>query len=186
MNGKITIISAGNEEIFDFAVPIGVGLINSAINLTRICMFEKPDYLIFIGTAGSYGNKKILEVIESKSAANIENCFVNKNCYTPLDNIISFSKDVSRETIVNSSNYITTDEKTAEKYLKLNIEIENMEFYSVMSVAKEFQIPTYGIFTVTNYCNKNAHTDYKKNIKKAKELLIQKLLDQRIIKEKNG
>jgi len=183
---SIKIISAGNSEIFNFAEPIGVGLINSAINLTRLCLFDKPDYLIFIGTAGSYGNKKIFDIIETTSSANIEQCFVEKNCYTPLDNIISFSNNVSRETIVNSSNYITTNEEVAKKYLKLNIDIENMEFYSVMSVAKEFEIPTLGIFVVTNYCNNNAHNQYIKNVEKAKDLLIQRLIDKRIIKEKNG
>ena len=57
------IISAGNEEVFNFATPIGVGLIDSAINLTRLCLFDKPDFLIFIGSAGSYGNKKIFDII---------------------------------------------------------------------------------------------------------------------------
>ena len=163
------IISAGNKEMFDFATSIGVGLIESTINLTRICLFDKPNFLIFIGTAGSYGNKKIFDVVESSSASNIENCFLTKTCYTPIDNVISFAKDVSRETIVNSSNYITTDEKIAKKYLNINIEIENMEFFSVMSVAKKFEIPTLGIFVVTNYCNENAHNDYIKNLTKAKK-----------------
>jgi len=185
-NRKIFIISSGNEEQFDFAIPIGIGLINSAVNLTRLCLFDKPDFLIFIGTAGSYGNKKIFDIIETSTASNIENCFLEKNCYTPIDNIISFSKDVSRETIVNSSNYITTNEDIAKKYLKLNIDIENMEFYSIMSVAKEFNIPTKGIFVVTNYCHNNAHNEYLSNIKKAKKLLIQTLLEKNILKELNG
>ena len=185
-NKKIIIISAGNEEQFNFALPIGIGLINSAVNLTRLCLFDKPDYLIFIGTAGSYGRQKLFDIIESKSASNIENCFIEKKCYTPLDNVISFAKDVSRETIVNSSNYITTDEKIANKYLKLNIEIENMEFFSVMSVAKEFNIPAKGIFVVTNYCHKEAHREYISNIKKAKKLLIAHLIENNIIKELNG
>ncbi|AZV47468.1 purine-nucleoside phosphorylase [Nautilia sp. PV-1] len=180
------IISAGKNEIFNFATPIGVGLINSAINLTRICLFQKPEFLIFIGTAGSYGNKKIFDIIETSSASNIENCFLNKNCYTPIENIISFSKDVSRETIINSSNYITTDKEISEKYLKMKIDAENMEFYSVMSVAKEFKIPTLGIFVITNYCNENAHTDYIQNIEKAKKLLIERLVEKNILKEING
>jgi nucleoside phosphorylase len=184
-NSKLKIISAGNQEVFNFASPIGIGLINSAVNLTRICLFEKPDYLIFIGTAGSYGKKNIFDIIETNTASNIENCFIEKKCYTPLDNIISFSSDVSRETIVNSSNYITTDKELAKKYLKLNIDIENMEFYSVMSVAKEFEIPAVGIFAVTNYCDENAHKEYLKNIKKAKKLLIEKLIEKNIIKEIN-
>jgi len=185
-NRKIEVISAGNKEIFNFATPIGIGLVNSTINLTRLCLFNKPDFLIFIGTAGSYGNKKTFDIIESKSASNIENCFLEKNCYTPIDNIITFAKDVSRETIVNSSNYITTDPEIANKYLQLNIEIENMEFFSVMSVAKEFNIPTFGVFIITNYCHKNAHKEYLNNIDKAKKLLIEYLIEKKIIKEIDG
>jgi nucleoside phosphorylase len=184
MNFKI--ISAGNKEIFNFATPIGVGLIQSSINLTRLCLFDKPDYLLFIGSAGSYGNRKIFEIVESSTAANIENCFLKQNCYTPLDNIISFAKDVSRETIVNSSNYITTDENIAKKYLNMNIELENMEFFSVVTVAKEFNIPVSGLFVITNYCNEKAHDDYVKNIEKAKKLLINDLIEKNIIKETDG
>ena len=165
---NIKIISAGNEEVFGFATPIGVGLIESAINLTRLILFDKPDYLIFIGSAGSYGRFKLFDVIESQASSNIESCFFKKKCYTPIDNVIKLSDSP----IVNSSNYITTDEIISKAYLKLGIDLENMEFFSVMRVAKEFDIPVIGIFVVTNYCNKNAHNEYLKNIKKAKEILI--------------
>ncbi len=178
----IKIISSGNEEIFPFALPIGIGLIDSAINLTKLCEFDKPDFLIFIGSAGSYGNLKPFDIFESKAASNIEHCFFKNDCYTPIDNIISLS-DVSRETIVNSSNYITTDELISKAYLKLNIQAENMEFFSVLKVAKEYNIPALGIFVVTNYCHKEAHKEYVSNIKKAKEKLIEYLLKKQIIKE---
>jgi nucleoside phosphorylase len=181
-NLNIEIISAGNKEIFNFATPIGIGLIESTINLTRLCLFNKPDLLIFIGTAGSYGRKKIFEIIESQAASNIEHCLLKKECYTPIENII-----VSRETpIVNSSNYITTDEIISKAYLKLNIDLENMEFFSVMKVAKEFNIPVKGIFVVTNYCNKMAHEEYIKNISTAKEKLVGYLIEKKLIKEQNG
>jgi len=183
MNTKI--ISSGNKEIFSFATPIGIGMIESAINLTRICLFDKPDFLIFIGSAGSYGNLKPFDIITTSTASNIENCFFEKKCYTPIDNIITFS-NVSRETIINSSNYITTNEEIAQKYLKLNIEAENMEFFSVIKTAKEFNIAVKGIFVITNYCNNFAHKEYIKNINLAKEKLIHYLIKQNIIKEKNG
>jgi nucleoside phosphorylase len=169
---NIKIVSAGKTEIFNFATPIGVGLIESAINLTKLCEFDRPDYLIFIGSAGSYGKLNIFDIIESKTASNIENCFFKKECYTPIDNIISL-ENVSHETkIVNSSNYITTNPSLAKAYLKLNIQAENMEFFSVLKVAKEYNIPAKGIFIITNYCNENAHKEYLKNIKTAKEKLI--------------
>lgn len=166
------IICAGNNETFDFATPMGVGLIESAINLTRLCLFDKPEFLLFIGSAGSYGEHKIFDIIESKTASNIELGFLNNDAYTPLDNVISTNTNqTKRDVIVNSSNYISTNEKLTKKFLKLGIGIENMEFFAVLKVAREFDIPAGGLFCITNYTNKNAHQDFLKNHEKAKEIL---------------
>ena len=165
------IICAGNNESFDFATPMGVGLIESAINLTRLCLFDKPEFLLFVGTAGSYGKQNIFEIIESKTAANVELAFLNNDAYTPLDNVVSTNTTNKQDIIVNSSNYITTNEELTKKFLKLGIGIENMEFFAVLKVAQEFNIPAGGVFCITNYTNKNAHEDFIKNHEKAKELL---------------
>ncbi|MDD5157744.1 purine-nucleoside phosphorylase [Sulfurimonas sp.] len=165
------IICAGNSESFDFAQPIGVGLIESAMNLTRLCLFDKPEFLFFIGSAGSYGELKIFDIVESKTASNIELAFLNSDAYTPLDNVISTNTTNQKDIIVNSSNYISTNKELTNKFLNLGIGIENMEFFSVLSVAKEFDIPAGGVFCITNYTNKTAHEDFLANHKKAKELL---------------
>ena len=171
------IVCAGRNETFDFAHPIGVGLIESTMNLTRLALFDKPDFLLFIGSAGSYGNHKIFDIVTSKTAANIELGFLDELCYTPLENIVSAeeNQNVPRETlnIVNSSNYITTDDVSSKKFLTLGLELENMEFFSLLSVAKEYNIPVAGVFSVTNYCDANAHKDFMKNHKKSKQLLTQ-------------
>ena len=166
------ILCAGIIESFKFATPIGIGLIESAMNLTRLVLDKKSEQLIFIGSAGSYGKYKPFDIIESNHAVNIENSFLTGDSYTPIKSI------VSRETIniVNSSNYITTDEKLSNKYREINVELENMEFYSVVRVAQEFKIPVKGIFIVTNYCNKNAHNDFIKNHEEAKKMLERYLL----------
>ena len=164
-------ICAGKSEQFDFAVPVGVGLIEVTINLTKLCITQKPEFLFFVGTAGSYGEKKIFDIVESKTACNIENSFFNADAYTPLDNMISTAEEVSRETIINSSNYITTDESLAKDYLSKNIHLENMEYFAVLKVAEAFGIPVAGTFIVTNYCNKNAHKDFMDNHKEAMERL---------------
>ena len=161
------IICAGESEQFDFALPVGIGMTDVAINLTRLCLSQKPKFILFVGTAGSYGEKKIFDIIESKSAANIENSFFTGGSYTPIDNMVSTAEDVSRETIVNSSNYITTDKQLAKAYIAKNIHLENMEYYAVLKVAKSFDIPAAGIFIVTNYCDENAHKDFMKNHKEA-------------------
>ena len=166
-------ICAGESEQFDFAIPIGIGMIDVAINLTKLCISQKPEFIFFVGSAGSYGEKKIFDIVESKTAANIENSFFNAKAYTPIDNLVSTAEDVSRETIVNSSNYITTDKNLSKAYLAKNIHIENMEYYAVLKVAKTFGIPAAGIFIVTNYCDENAHKDFLENQKEAMEKLTQ-------------
>ena len=53
-----------------------------------------------------------------------------------------------------------------------------MEFFSVLSVAKEHNIPAGGIFIVTNQCGPKAHEEYMQHYQEA----MQKL--QRYIKER--
>jgi len=166
------IICAGESEQFSFAKSMGIGLIDMSINLTQECITNPPKSILFIGSAGSYGNKKIFDIVESTSATNIENSFFNANSYSPIDNSVS-QIDVSHETFVNSSNYITTDFNLAKYYLSKNIEIENMEFYAVAKVAQRFNIPFRGIFIVTNYCNQNAHRDFLQNHKEAMKKLTE-------------
>ncbi len=165
------IICAGNNETFDFATPMGVGLIETTMNLTRLCLFDKPEFLLFVGSAGSYGDAKIFDIIESKTASNIELAFLTNDAYTPLDNVVSTNIEQKEELIVNSSNYISTNEELTKKFLNFGIGIENMEFFAVLQVAKEFNIPAGGVFCITNYTNKDAHNDFIKNHTKAKELL---------------
>ncbi len=165
------IICAGNNETFDFATPMGVGLIEMAMNLTRLCLFDKPEFLLFVGSAGSYGTHNILDIVESKTAANIELSFLQKKSYTPLDNVVSTQTEQIADVIVNSSNYITTDMELAQQFKKLGVTMENMEFYSVLRIAQEFNIPAGGVFCVTNYCNENAHKDFIKNHAAAKRKL---------------
>lgn len=165
------IICAGNNENFDFALSTGVGLIETAMNITRLCLFDKPEFLLFVGTAGSYGGHKIFDIVESKTASNIELAFLANDGYTPLDNVVSTNTTDKKDIVVNSSNYISTNKELTSRFLKLGIGIENMEFFSVLKIAQEFNIPAGGVFCITNYTDKNAHEDFVKNHEKAKEIL---------------
>lgn len=163
-------VCAGEIEQFELAVPIGIGLIDATINLTKLCLEQRPDNIIFIGSAGSYGKYKIFDIVESSKAANIENSFFNANSYSPIDNIVSH-ETIQNKLIVNSSNYITTDSQLSDCYLSENIQIENMEFYAILKTAQKFDIPARGIFIITNYCDKNAHKDFIRNHSEAMKLL---------------
>ncbi len=165
------IICAGNNETFDFAAPTGVGLVETAMNVTRLCLFDKPEFLLFVGTAGSYGEKAVFDIVESKTAANIELAFLQNKAYTPLDNVVSANTEGTKDIIVNSSNYITTDAELAKGFLRFGVGIENMEFFAVLRIAQEFGIPAGGVFCITNYCNADAHKDFIANHERAKTLL---------------
>ena len=56
-----------------------------------------------------------------------------------------------------------------------------MEFFSVSQVAQNFGIPFTGIFYTTNFCNKNAHNDFIKNLKNAKKELENELKNRGLI-----
>lgn len=176
------ILCAGDNETFEFATPIGVGLISSAMNFTQLCLFDKPDYVIFIGSAGSYGEYDIFDIVESSSASNIELSFLDDNSYTPLDNVIKTNNNTLRDdTIVNSSNYITTNFTLSKEFKQYGIGCENMEFFSLVQIAKEFDIPIAGIFVITNYTNKKAHNDFISNHKIGMDKLVSYLEDKKMI-----
>ncbi len=166
-------ICAGESEQFDFATPIGIGMVDASINLTKLCIAKKPEFIFFVGSAGSYGNIKIFDIVESNTASNIEHSFFIDDAYTPIDNKVSSLEDSSKDIVVNSSNYITTNEAISNAFLSKNIQIENMEYFAVLKVAQSFDIPVGGAFIVTNYCDSNAHRDFKKNHKEAMKRLTE-------------
>jgi nucleoside phosphorylase len=176
------IVCAGNNETFSFAKPLGVGLIQSAINLTKLCLLDKPNEIVFIGSAGSYEEYNVFDIIESSSAANIELSFLSHDSYTPINTIIKRNhENFANDTLVNSSNYITTNETLSKKFKQHGVGIENMEFFSICAIAQDFNIPVAGIFIVTNHCNKNAHEDFKKNHHEAMKKLIRYLEARKLI-----
>ena len=220
------IISAGRNEIFPFALPMGVGLMDMSRNLTALLQkramvdgcgrYEQnltanrqlderlnlidspilqstksaqnpdkilnalPSEIIFIGSAGLYKEGEIFEIYESSAAANIEISSLENKSYSPIESKIA--SVVPRGTCkVNSSNFITTDQNLAHKLFDREYFLENMQFFAVLKVAQKFQIPAYGIFVATNFCNKNAHEDFIKNHEQAKNELEKYLKQKEII-----
>lgn len=187
-------VCARGENI-GFAKEIGVGIVESSIELTSLVLRDNPKFLIFIGSAGAYDKSvNLLDIFVSNSATQIESSFSKDESYTPLDNkieIVSYETlqnqsadshsnpninlktilDSHNFAIVNSGNYICTDEIFAYKMSSAGIVLENMEFFAILKVADYFKIPALGIFCVTNYCDKNAHSDFLANHKRARELL---------------
>lgn len=222
------LVCAGRNETLCCAVPIGVGIVEASLGLTRLLLggAREVENIIFAGSAGAYSKEILIgDMFFSTEATQIESSFLSGESYTPIDNVVkmesvglsvfgdfarffvggenlgdkeSGQKNVSYETseqtlksiqnqkvenqqksmrnsvvakqinqskqvIVNSSNYITTDEDNANQMARAGILLENMEFYAVMKVAQSFGVPAMGVFCVTNYCDENAHRDFLAN-----------------------
>ena len=139
-----------------------------------------PNEIIFVGSVGLYKEGEIFEIYESSIAANIEISSLENRSYSPIESEIA--SIVPRGTYkVNSSNFITTDQNLAHKLFDRGYFLENMEFFAVLKVAQKFQIPAYGIFVATNFCDKNAHVDFIKNHEQAKKELEKYLKQKEII-----
>lgn len=171
-------VCAGNDESFDFAVSLGVGLVRSGANLARICQVKRPKEIVFVGTCGLYDGGELLEIYESDQAFNVEISAILGLSYSPLlanfgENFCqNFGKNlakVSHETfLINSSNFITTDKNIAQKFAQMGFFMENMETYAIFEVAKMFAIPARAVLCATNFCDKFAHQNFLKNHAKAK------------------
>ncbi len=181
-------ICAGKLESFEFAKSIGIGLIDSSIELTRICLQQVPKSLIFLGSAGSYNeNVNIGDIYYSFKATQIEISYLQNKSYTPIDNAIEISHNLNvscetfnklsnklaniKQATINSSNYITSTSKYNSTMINIGITLENMEFFSVLKVSQIFKIPCIGIFCVSNFVNESAHEEFIKNHYLIKEKL---------------
>lgn len=171
IHNNTLIVCAGAMESFEFATTIGIGMIEPAINLTKILLNLKqlPKKIIFIGSCGLYGNENLLEIYQSSFAFNYEISGIMGLSYSPIK--INFPTVSQKTILINSSNFITNSAEIAQKFNDIGFTAENMESYSVQCVANAFKIEFECILCATNYCNENAHNDFIKNYPKAKDII---------------
>jgi len=152
------VISSGKNEIFDFALPMGVGLVDMAINLTKflqkrsctvadekgvnlknidphylakieakfanssnpelqnLCqnlsknpernLYQMPEKIVFVGSAGLYKDGEILQIYESSVGANVEISSIENRSYSPIE--CEISSIVSLVLVKNISPFFTS------------------------------------------------------------------------------
>lgn len=123
---------------------------------------------------------KLLEIYESAHCFNVEASKLTNAFYSPAEREINLN--VSYETKkCNSSNYICTDENVAARFADLGLELENMESFAVLSLAKRFGISATCFLCATNFCDKNAHQSFLQNHAQAKKNLEHFLQEKNLI-----
>lgn len=123
---------------------------------------------------------QLLEIYESAHCFNVEASKLTNDFYSPVECEINLN--VSYETKkCNSSNYICTDENVAARFADLGLELENMESFAVLSLAKRFGISATCFLCATNFCDKNAHQSFLQNHAQAKKNLEHFLQEKNLI-----
>ena len=148
---KIILVSAtplehgGLKEINGYPIyQVGIGKINSAMNMTELIENEKPDLVINFGSCGNLKDYKVGEVIEvGKVYNNIDvRPFAEYGC-TPETPICEIKlSDSGVKCFTTDQIYDNTRTDYAHKYLEMidKCDIVDMECYSLAYVCKEYGV----------------------------------------------
>ena len=99
---------------------------------------------------------------------------------TPMSDALKRLKELTSKI----SSYELTRKENFKRLQELfkKLELEKMESFSVLAVAKTFGIPAGGVFCVSNFCDRNAHEDFLKNQPRAKEFLTKYMKEKGVLK----
>jgi futalosine hydrolase len=139
----------------------GVGMLNTAVELTIYLNKKKPDLVINLGVAGSFKKDLLIgsvcEVVRDKIS---ELGAENKDGFLTLDEIGFITENSfeakARTSLVNVSsitvNTIHGNKKNIAEILeRLNPDVESMEGAACMMVCQKFNIPSLQIRSISNF-----------------------------------
>ena len=174
----------------------GVGMLASAVSLTRLVSEEKPDLIIQIGIAGSFNPKTVLgqvvlvkdEILgdmgveEDGKWKDLFDLKLEKSSYHPFEKrklpnpwLSTYNLLKLPELSAITVNEITTSTRRIEQLLKkYNPGIESMEGASLHYVCREANIPFIQMRAISNYIGERNKANWK--IKEALEALNGTLL----------
>ena len=180
---KVLIIAATNFEVTSEKIRklnlliSGIGMVNTAISLTKELLQNEYDLVINMGVAGSFSENislgEVVEVIDDRFS---EIGFEDGNRFkefTALDICNSYrveGKTKLKKVKAITVNTVHGNENSIEEIVKrLNPDIESMEGAAVFQVCENFGVPCVQIRSISNKVERRDKTDW--NI----SLAIQKL-----------
>jgi len=161
---KTLIVAATNSEITSETIKLlsnlitGVGMVNTAINLTKELVENEYDIVVNIGVSGSFSSDiligDVVEVVEDNFS---EIGFENGVSFSEFSELnVKTSYKIKGETNLRKVKSITVNtvhgnEKSIDEIVKtLNPDIESMEGAAVFQVCKKFKIPCVQIRSISN------------------------------------
>lgn len=159
--GKIVLVSATPLEhggLKDLnGVPIfqvGIGKINSAMNMMKIIQEEEPDVVVNFGSCGNLSDYQVGDVIEVGSVYNNIDVrpFAPYGCTPASPHCELELSDSGVKCFTTDQIYDNSRSDYAEKYKEMidTCDIVDMECYSLAYVCKQFDIPFYSFKWVSD------------------------------------
>ncbi|MBT6808807.1 MAG: futalosine hydrolase [Flavobacteriales bacterium] len=161
---KTLIVAATNSEITSETIKslpnliTGVGMVNTAINLTKELVENEYDIVVNIGVSGSFSSDILIgDVVEVVEDSFSEIGFENGVSFSEFSELnVKTSYEITGGTTLRKVKSITVNtvhgnEKSIDEIVKtLNPDIESMEGAAVFQVCKKFKIPCVQIRSISN------------------------------------
>ena len=161
----IRVVSAVRDELGGLdGVPLGVGVVPAGIATAALLARERPDGVIFVGTAGAYGDIPIGTVVTARTVGLVSGTATLGLGYVPLapppltTQLHADAPLVDVATLVA----ITTDVALAAR-IGVTWQIEHMEAYGVAAACAAAGVPFGAVFGVTNRVGPDAHAEWRAN-----------------------
>jgi len=145
----------------------GVGMINTALSLTKRLSEKSYDLVINIGVAGAFNTLNLGDVVEVTEDIFSEIGFENGisfSAFTDFD--LKKKYKVEGKTNLQQAKGITVntvhgnEESIAEIIKRLNPDVESMEGAACFKVCQEFEIPCLQIRAISNKVEKRNKTNW--------------------------
>lgn len=175
---KILIIYALEEERGNIQIPgcsvvfccTGLGKVSTAINLYEACLFEKPDLVLNIGTAGTLHH----QVGEIEVCSSFLDRDLEQNPFLAVNFRLSFTEEISTMGILKDheiNNVVSTGDTFQTDHTKISTEADvfDMEAFAGAQVCKKLGIPYLSIKYMTDIIGQNSVKHWEEKILDARD-----------------
>ena len=190
---KVLIVSATKSEItsdkvMSFPILItGVGMVNTAIALTRKLCNSTFDLIINMGIAGTFTNSlKVGDIIEVSEDIFSEIGFEDGSDFSQFvdfeipTSYKNESKTSLKKVVGITVNTVHGNEDSIKKIInRLNPDIESMEGAVIFKICKEFNIPCMQIRSISNKVERRNKENWSVNLAiKNLNIEVEKILNK--------
>ncbi len=177
---KVFLIKNGKDPINDVD---RVGTQPAVLTSYAAIESLKPDTIISAGTAGGLKDSQIGEVYVSNSPFVFCDRIISSPSYKAYGighfnylPLILAAKDLNLKLgVVATGNSLVPSERDLLELKSLKADVVDMEAAAIAEVAQRLDVKMVAIKSVTNFLDKNLHTDYKNNYKIAVDNLAEKI-----------